>query len=141
MPHAVISQGDQAGQREKRYAESALASTCWVIEQMEAFLDRQGSKLMVILSHGAGSIIDELKGRPRWDRTFLDFLATRDVPVVDMRDEHARDFASFNCSPQEYVQRFFIGHYSPAGNFLQALSIRRPVVDWVEPKPKPYAEQ
>ena len=36
------------------------------------------------------------------------------------------------------MQRYFIGHYSPAGNHFFAYSIKNTVIDWLEPGPVTY---
>ena len=51
---------------------------------------------------------------------------------------HVEDFKSFNLSINDYFQRYFIGHYSPAGNHFFAYSIKDRVVEWLNPKPITY---
>lgn len=40
-----------------------------------------------------------------------------------------------------YMKRYFIGHYSPAGNHFFAFSIKDSIVDWLDPKPITYLEE
>ena len=39
------------------------------------------------------------------------------------------------------MKRYFVGHYSPAGNHFFAFSIKDTVVDWLNPKPIAYRRQ
>jgi hypothetical protein len=41
---------------------------------------------------------------------------------------------------EDYLKRYFIGHYSPAGNHFFAFSLKSIVVDWLDPKPLTYRE-
>ena len=55
-----------------------------------------------------------------------------------MNIEHVEDFESFNLAADDYFKRYFIGHYSPAGNHFFAYSIKDRIVDWLDPKPITY---
>ena len=47
-------------------------------------------------------------------------------------------FKAFNLSVDEYRKRYWIGHYSPAGNHFFAYHLKNAIVDWLEPKPRTY---
>jgi len=141
IAHAAMLGRPDLAEHQRRHAEAALYATCRIVEMAEEFLARQGSKLMVVVSHTSGVVRQELEGRPRWDRTFTDWLKTRSLPVVDTRDAHLADLKCFNLDPGKYLERFFVGHYGPAGNFFQAMAVKNAVVDWLDPKPKTYAER
>ena len=51
---------------------------------------------------------------------------------------HVEDFKSFKLSINDYFKRYFIGHYSPAGNHFFAYSIKDRIVEWLDPKPITY---
>jgi hypothetical protein len=53
---------------------------------------------------------------------------------------HLRDYQSFNLSIEDYLKRYFIGHYSPAGNHFFAYSIKDTIVKWLDPKPITYRD-
>ena len=139
LPHAAMFGADGIADFQRDYACSALLATQRVIELAEEFLAAQGSKLMVVLSHGGSVMAHALAGRTLWDRSFVDYLATRDYPVFDGRDAHLEDFRSFNIGVHEYMKRFFVGHYGPAGNFFFAMALKPALVDWLDPKPTTYA--
>ncbi len=52
-----------------------------------------------------------------------------------------KTFKSFNLSLAEYRRRYFIGHYSPAGNHFFAFSIKDMIVGWLDPKPITYQDR
>jgi hypothetical protein len=53
---------------------------------------------------------------------------------------HVDDYANFRIPIDEYMKRYFIGHYSPAGNHFFAYSIKDTIVEWLDPKPITYRE-
>jgi len=138
MPHAAMMGGEQADDGARQMARLALRSTQRVLEMTQEFLATQGSKLMVVLSHTSGVVGQALEHRPWWDQEFVDYLAGQSYPVIDLRDAHLADHACFNLPVGEYLQRFYIGHYAPAGNFFTALALKAPLVHWLDPGPKPY---
>jgi len=140
LAHGAMLGGEDLEEFQKAHAEAALSATQKVVEMAEDLTQKEGSKLMVVVSHGGGVLHHALEGRPRWDQTFLDYLADKDYPVADTRDAHLEDFKSFNVDAQTYMKRFFVGHYGPAGNFFKAMALRNVVVDWLDPKPKTYRE-
>ena len=56
----------------------------------------------------------------------------------DMNVVHQRDYASFRLPIEDYLQRYFIGHYNPTGNHFFAYSIKNTIVDWLTPEPQTY---
>jgi hypothetical protein len=79
-----------------------------------------------------------LRGQPRYDQTFADHLREEGFRVFDMNEVHYTDFQAFNLSVDDYRQRYWIGHYSPAGNHFFAYSLKDSVVEWLDPKPISY---
>ena len=53
---------------------------------------------------------------------------------------HQNDYKDFNLTVEDYMERYFIGHYSPAGNHFFAYSIKSTIVDWLDPKPVTYRD-
>jgi len=68
----------------------------------------------------------------------VDFLRNQEMDYFDMNLVHVEDFKNFNLSIDAYFKRYFIGHYSPAGNHFFAYSIKPAIVKWLEPKPITY---
>jgi hypothetical protein len=55
-----------------------------------------------------------------------------------MNEVHREDYQKFNIPLDEYMERYFIGHYKPAGNHFFAYSIKDTIVNWLDPKPITY---
>lgn len=123
---------------ERLSEEAALFSTQQVVKLVEEFARCNGSKLFVVLSHCMPYTANVLAGQPRWDQSFLDFIHDRGYPVLDMRDAFAAQFQRSNRQPREFLEPYYIGHHTPAGNFFTAWAIKDAVVDWLDPKPRPY---
>ena len=81
-----------------------------------------------------------LEGHARYDQEIVNFLHDNQFNVFDMNVVHREDFKSFKLSAHDYMQRYFIGHYSPAGNHFFAYAIKNQVVEWLDSKPLPYRD-
>ena len=79
-----------------------------------------------------------LKTGERFDQSLLDFLEEKGLPYVDLMEAHGRDFAQFKVTVDEYIRRYWIGHYNPLGNFFQAFAIKDKLVELLDPKPISY---
>jgi hypothetical protein len=69
------------------------------------------------------------------------FLKEQHFGYFDMNLVHVQDYKNFSIPFGEYMKRYFIGHYSPAGNHFFAFAIKDTVIDWLEPKPITYQNQ
>ena len=76
----------------------------------------------------------------RYDQEIAEYLRRQGHRVFDMNPVHEEDFRKFDLSLDDYVDRYFIGHYSPAGNHFFAHAIKDAFVDWLDPKPNTYRE-
>lgn len=122
------------------YTKSAMKVSIYAIKKAKEFCDKKSKKFMVLLTYSAGQIVDIYNGKPRYNQEFIDFLKSENIHFVDFADVHLEDFKSFNVSIEDYLKRYFIGHYNPAGNHFFAYSIKDTVVKWLEPKPPAYRE-
>jgi len=123
---------------EKMHREAALFATRCVIEMAESFADTHQRQLLVLLSFTSGHVKQALLNRPRFDQTFLDWLAKRDTLVIDLRDAFQQDFARSSLDVDAYLAPFYNGHHTPRGNFFFAWAIKERIVAWLDPKPLPY---
>jgi hypothetical protein len=130
--------GDPAERIARIHTETALYATRRVLEMTGAFVRETGKRLMVILSFNRRNMAAALTGRPRFDQSFLDWLRTRDYPVLDMRDAFLEEFRLYRADVETYLERYYIGHHTPAGNFFTAWAIKRRVCEWLDPRPLPY---
>lgn len=138
IPSETVSDAEAARQIRKLHTEAALYATRNVVTWTEQFAKKTGKKLMIILSFRQGNIAAELRGEPRFDQSFVDWLKDKPYPVIDMRDLFVADYRHFKMDINAYLKRYYIGHHNPAGNFFTAWAIKDKIVEWLEPKPLPY---
>ena len=122
----------------RRYA---LCASEYIVRSAKEFTQTAGKKLMIFLSYSEANIVEACEKRERFDKEFLRFLEKEGLLFVDLLQKHAEDFGSFDISPQEYVRRYYIGHYNPTGNHFFAFAIKDAVVDWLDPKPFAYMSE
>ncbi|MFC1606508.1 hypothetical protein ACFL47_00940 [Candidatus Latescibacterota bacterium] len=120
------------------HTKAALYASQNIITWTEQFVKENGKKLMIILSFDRGNIARELNGAPRFDQSFVDWMKDKPYPVIDMRDYFREDFSSYKGTVKAYLDRYYIGHHTPAGNFLFAWALKDRIVEWLEPAPAPY---
>ena len=116
----------------------SFAATKYILDKAREFTSANDKKLMVIIFDPYRVTRQLLSGGARFDREIVGFLDENDFNYIDMNLEHVEDFKSFNLSVNDYFKRYFIGHYSPAGNHFFAYSIKDRIVDWLAPKPITY---
>lgn len=123
---------------EALHARAALFATENVVDWVEAYAREQGQQVLYVLSYRAQTIARRLKEGTRFDQTFVDFLEAKKLPYVDVMEAHVRDFGGFSLTPEEYLRRYYIGHYNPAGNFFVASAIKPKLVQMLDPRPPAY---
>jgi len=138
---SALADGDAATRVQYLHTQAALFATQKILEMTEEFCQSTDRKLFVILSHGRRGMRETLSGNSRWDQTLLDYLNTRPYPWIDLRDAHLADFARSKDDVDSYIKRYYIGHYSPAGNVFCAMALKDALVEWLDPAPLPYLEQ
>lgn len=127
---------DEAGAALRRlHTEAAFFATRRVLEMTEQFASRTGKKLMVLLSFGRENMRRALSGEPRFDQPLLDWLRSRPYPVLDLRNAFAEDYRMSRLSLETYLDHYYNGHHTPAGNFFTAWTIRDSVAHWLSPPP------
>jgi len=119
----------------KMHTEAALFASRNIVTWTEQFAEKNNKKLMLILSFGRGNIAAALKGAPPFDRTFLDWLKDKPYPVIDMRDAFRAEYQQFKPDVNAYLQRYYIGHHNPAGNFFTAWAIKDRILKFMDPTP------
>jgi hypothetical protein len=141
--HKWESQVDYSGDNvskaaNSQYAKAGLFASMRIVEKVEAFAEANRKKVLYVLSCGPDNIAKRLKGEPRFDQDFVDFLRNKGLPYIDLMEAHASDYQQFKISIPEYINRYFVGHYSPQGNFFYAFSLKDRIVSMLEPRPLPY---
>ena len=119
--------------------EAALLATRCVIEKAGAFCEDNGKKLLILLSFSSEGARQSLAGEALFDQAFLDWLTSANYEWFDLRDAFREDYERYSCSIDEYLERLYIGHHTPRGNFFFAWASREWLVEALDPKPIPYA--
>ncbi len=138
LPADQVSNDEAGVAIRKLHTEAALFATKNVVELTEQFVEETGKKMMIVLSFNRSNMRLALQGEPGFDDSFVKYLSTKTYPVVDMRDCFAADYATSKLGPDDYLLRYYNGHHSPAGNFFAAWALKDQVVEWMEPKPRPF---
>jgi len=131
----------------KLHAAYGLRSTEYVLAQMRPWMEKQGKKLLILLSYGNDRIAEAVRGKDRFDQVFLDYLERERIPYVDTLRKHVEDYQQFNVGLDQYLGRYFVQaagaavfeHYTPTGNHFFAFSVKDEIVNWLNPKPPAYA--
>ena len=126
---------------EPLYNRFSFRSTEYILERLDEFIEKENRSLLVLLSYGRKKVLPVLNGEPREDQEFVAFLKERDFRFVDAMNAHCEDFKAFRLRPDEYLGRYYIGHYNPTGNHFFAHAVRDDVVAWLEPKPAAYHDE
>lgn len=117
---------------------SAYFASQRIVERIETFAQAHGKKLLFVLSYPPKSVMRFAKEGLRADQPFVDFLKRRASPVVDLMEAHMDDLALFKGDIKDYVAKFWIGHYTPRGNFFCAQAILPGLIEMLNPKPSAY---
>jgi len=117
-----------------------------IIDGLHAFCKEKGKKLLVLLSYPVGAVWHACNRTPPGDPDHVDWhpdrfknhLKSRGIPLVDSLPAHVAEFDTFKLSAKEYVDRYYIGHYTPRGNHFFAYAIKDPLRNWLSPAPPAY---
>jgi len=118
-----------------------FAATKYILTRARDFIEATNKKLLVVLFDPSRVTRDLIESGERYDQEIVDFLKENNFHYFDMNLVHVEDYKAFNLSLDEYMKRYFIGHYSPAGNHFFAFSIKDTIVNWLDPKPITYRPQ
>lgn len=122
------------------YDRCAFRSSILLLDRLRTELSEQGKKLLVLLSYPGGTVADACRGHSRPDSYFVGQLDELGITYVDSLAAHLADYSAFSIGPDEYVDRYYYGHYTPAGNHFFGYAIREPLLDWLDPGPPAYSE-
>jgi len=120
------------------HQECALFSTQKIIKKIHQFAMGKNKKILFVLSYPAGYLAQAHADKKRWDQSIIDFIKSKELPLVDLGQVHFKEYKQFNTGLKEYLEKYFIGHYNPLGNMFCAQAIINPLVEMLTPKPIPY---
>ena len=137
----------------KRMTEAAklrwmygFKSSEYVLDALSAWAEKSHKKLIVPLAYSEAQVINFLKGRERFDVSFIDYLERKKIAWFDSLQKHKQDYADFGIAPEKYIDRLYIkpaaaavfGHYNPLGNAFFAFAMKDDLVGWLDPRPPAY---
>ena len=111
-----------------------------ILKKTRDFCAEYGKELMLVNFDPHRVFKPMALGQARYDQEIMDFIKDHNFRFFDMNMVHLEDYKKFNLSMEEYMERYFIGHYKPAGNHFFAYAIKDPIVDWLNPKPITYQQ-
>jgi hypothetical protein len=117
-----------------------FAATKYILQKSKEFTEKTNKRLLIVLFDPSRAMRTLIESGERYDREIVEFLENNRFKYFDMNVVHAEDYKDFALPVEDYLKRYFIGHYSPAGNHFFAFSIKDSIVDWLEPKPITYRE-
>ncbi|NJO91610.1 MAG: hypothetical protein HC831_23585 [Chloroflexia bacterium] len=118
----------------------SFEATRHILKKTSEFCTENGKELMLIHFDPYNVFKSMVKGEVRYDQEMVNYIKENGYMYFDMNEVHLEDFRKFNISLDEYMDRYFIGHYTPAGNHFFAYSIKDKIVDWLDPKPITYLQ-
>ncbi|MCJ8328377.1 MAG: hypothetical protein MJH11_00110 [Lentisphaeria bacterium] len=113
-------------------------STNVTFDLARAYAEKEGKKLLIHLPYSMIQMRKVLAGAERDDKIVVDHLNKNGFTWVDGLMQHVEDYKDFNCEVEDYIKRYYVGHYSPTGNHFCAYQMMPTVVDWLNPKPSTY---
>ena len=118
----------------------SFEATKYILKKTDAFCKDHDKELLLIHFDPYGVFKSMVRGEPRYDQEIIDFIQSNTYRFFDMNKVHLEDFKNFNLTLDDYMKRYFNGHYTPSGNHFFAYAIRNTIVDWLNPKPITYQQ-
>ena len=118
----------------------SFEATKYILKKTDEFCKAKGKELMLVHFDPTNVFKEMVNGKKRYDQEIIDFINNNGYAYFDMNEVHLDDFKKFNLSLDEYMDRYFIGHYTPSGNHFFAYAIKDKIVEWLDPKPITYQQ-
>jgi hypothetical protein len=120
------------------FTNAGLYASMRIVEKVEAYAAEHHKNVLYVLSYGNKVFRNAQRSGSRFDQPFVDFMNAKQLSYVDLMQAHAQDFAERSIDVDQYVKRYWIGHYRPSGNFFAAMAMKDKLVDMLNPKPLSY---
>ena len=118
----------------------SFEATKYILKKTDEFCKANGKQFLLVHFDPTNVFRAMVNGEKRYDQEMIDFINNNGYAYFDMNEVHLDDFKKFNLSLDEYMDRYFIGHYNPSGNHFFAYAIKDKIVDWLDPKPMTYLQ-
>jgi hypothetical protein len=139
LPELNLSDAESMMKTAERLRDKySFEATKYILAAAEKFAREHRKKLLIIHFDPYGVMRPMIQGMPRYDQEVIDYIGRKNLNFFDMNEVHVRDYGKFNLTLDEYMKRYFIGHYNPTGNHFFAYSLKDRIVDWLDPKPITY---
>jgi len=119
----------------------ALFSTKKIIEKINAYCKENEKTLLFVLSYPARYIAQSFASNRRWDQELIDFMSEKGLPCIDLYNAHISEFEQYNIEMTQYLEKYYIGHYNPRGNFFCSQAILEKLIKILTPEPRPYKKK
>lgn len=116
----------------------SFAATEYILHKLKIYAQQNDKKLMIVLFDPYRVTNSLIENGTRYDEQIVDYLKKGSFNYFDMNLVHVADYKNFNLSLENYYKRYLLGHYNPTGNHFFAYSIKKKIVDWLDPKPTTY---
>ena len=118
----------------------SFEATKYILKKTDEFCKANGKQFLLVHFDPTNVFRAMVNGEKRYDQEMIDFINNNGYVYFDMNEVHLDDFKKFDLSLDEYMDRYFIGHYNPSGNHFFAYAIKDKIVDWLDPKPMTYLQ-
>ncbi len=116
----------------------SFEATKYILSAARKFTEEKRKNLLIVHFDPYGVLRPMVQGIPRYDQEVINFINENNYNYFDMNEVHVADFKNFRVSIDEYMNRYFIGHYNPSGNHFFAYALKDRLVEWLDPKPITY---
>ena len=142
LPLELSTADARAASAHRLYTACAFRSSAMIIKDLQELLEGRRHRLLVLLSYPPEEIARVCSGEQRKDQSFLEALDGLGVDYVDSLETHRTDYATFSLTAADYVDRYYHGHYTPAGNHFFAMNVlKQPLIEWLAPRPPAYRNE
>ena len=118
----------------------SFEATKYILKKTDEFCIAKRKQLLLVHFDPTNVFKEMVNGKKRYDQEIIDFINNNGYAYFDMNEVHLDDFKKFNLTLDEYMDRYFIGHYTPSGNHFFAYAIKDKIVEWLDPKPITYQQ-
>ena len=142
--HVALDLSDTASAAaaaDRLYDAYAFRVSELIVRQLHTGLERNGQRLLLLFSYPQRVVAAVCDGQPRPDSAFLQLVDTLGVNYIDTLASHIEDYSAFTITGDRYAQRYFNGHYTPAGNLFFAFAVKDGVVGLLDPRPPAYRDR
>ncbi len=142
LTHGIETRTDQGMSLDEQASsihwEAAWFSSRKIVDKILEYAKQKDKQILWVLSYPGSTVARHLQEKEREDQSFVNFLREKDQPVVDLMDWHRKDFSQHRLSVESYIDKYFIGHYNPLGNFSCAMALKEFLVGMLDPLPAAY---